>query len=171
MSRKQHSPSRSSLLAAALALGTSGIAIADGTDNSMSRLGGDGYAYFNQPVANDTVASATWRHDNPGGLTQRDLQALSSSALAASASRLDNLNAIFAYAPADRSWRLTHPNGLTEREMQAAGSSSLAMWQAPNGSAAAGAQSNVAQSPSKQTPLSRNDIQAGANPPSWAFGE
>jgi hypothetical protein len=167
MSRKQHFLGKNSVLATALALVTSGIAIADGTDNSMSRLGGEGYAYFNQPVAGNTVASAAWRRSNPGGLTERDLQALSSSALAASASRLDNLNPVFASAPADPSWRLTHPNGLTEREMQAAGSSTLAIWQVPNGST----QSNVAQSPSTKTPMSQSDTRVVTSPPRWASAE
>jgi hypothetical protein len=167
MSRKQHSLGKNSVLATALALVTSGIAIADGTDNSMSRLGGEGYAYFNQPVAGNTVASVAWRQSNPGGLTERDLQALSSSALAASASRVDNLNPVFASAPADPSWHLTHPNGLTEREMQAAGSSTLAIWQVPNGLT----QSNVAQSQSTKTPMSQSDTRVVTSPPRWASVE
>lgn len=155
MSRKQYSLSKKLVVATALALGGSGVAIADGfnSDNSMSRLGGDGYAYFSQPVRGNTAASAAWRQSNPNGLPERDLQALSSSSLSASASLLDNPNPVFAAAPADPSWRRSHPNGLTERELQAAGSSSLAMWDTPEG--ATTAQSNVARSASKETSVAR----------------
>jgi len=45
MSRKQYSLSKQLAVAAALALGTSGVALAD--DNSMNPLTGDSYAYFN----------------------------------------------------------------------------------------------------------------------------
>jgi hypothetical protein len=77
-------------------------------------------------------------------MSQRDLQAASSSSLAASASQFDNAN-VFIDAPSDPSWRQTHPNGLTNRELQAAGASSLAAWQLPNGAEPA-AESTLAQS-------------------------
>ena len=80
MSRKPYSLSKQLVVATALALGTSGVALAD--DSSMSRFGGDSYAYFNQPVLRNTAASPTWRQSHPNGLTDHELQALSASSLA-----------------------------------------------------------------------------------------
>jgi hypothetical protein len=135
------------VVAAAIALGASGVALAD--NNSMSRFGGDSYAYFNQPVLRNTAASPSWRQSHPNGLTELELQALSASSLAATAIQVDP--PIFARAPADPLWRQSHPNGLTEPELQALSSSSLAMWQIPNGSRIATDRSNVAQNPNKET--------------------
>ena len=153
MFRKRYSVSKSLLVATALALVASGLAIAD--DGSMSRFGGDGYAYFSRPVHSNAAAIAVWRQDHPNGLSQRDLQAASSSSLAAFASQLDNSNSVFASAPADPSWRQSHPNGLTLRELQAAGASSLAVWQLPDGAGVVASGSNLAQAPAKPTWLSR----------------
>ena len=142
MSRKPYSLSKQVVLATALALGASSLAMAD--DSSMSRFGGDSYNYFNQPVFRNAAASPTWRQSHPNGLTELELQALSSSSLAASAFQVEH--PVVASAPADPSWRKTHPNGLTDRELAALASSSLAAWQSPNGSDnAASAQSNMAQ--------------------------
>ena len=80
MFRKPYSLSKQLVVATALALGTSGVALAD--DSSMSRFGGDSYAYFNQPVPRNAVASPTWRQSHPNGLTEPELQALSASTLA-----------------------------------------------------------------------------------------
>jgi hypothetical protein len=118
------------VLAAALALGASSVALAD--DSSMSRFGGESYAYFNQPVARNAAAGATWRQSHPNGLTERELQALSSSDLSASAQQLNPQ--VFASVAADPLWRQSHPNGFTERELEALSSSPLAAWQAPSGS-------------------------------------
>ena len=150
MFRKRYLVSKQLVAATALALGASGVALAGGfdADNSMSRLGGDGYAYFNQPVPGTAAASAAWRQGNPNGLSERDLQALSSSSLAAAASDAGNAALAFASAPSDPSWRRSHPNGLTDRELQAAASSALAMWQTPRRSEAAIAQSRVANAAS-----------------------
>jgi hypothetical protein len=147
MSRKQYSLSKQLVVAAALALGASGVALAD--NSSMSRFGGDSYAYFNQPGLRNTAASPSWRQSHPNGLTELELQTLSSSSMAASAFQVDH--PVVASAPADPSWRQSHPNGLTEPELQALSSSSLAMWQNPNGAGVATDQSNVAQSPNKET--------------------
>ena len=151
MSRKPYSLSKPLVVATALALGTSGVALAD--DSSMSRFGGDSYAYFNQPVLRNAAASPTWRQSHPNGLTDHELQALSASGLAASAPEFNP--PMFASAPADPSWRQSHPNGLTERELQALSSSTLAIWQAPDGSAntatASTSEATVAQTPSKET--------------------
>jgi hypothetical protein len=151
MSRKQYSFSSKLLMAMALALAASGVAIAD--DNSISRFGGDGYAYFNQPMRGNAAVTAAWRQDHPNGRSNRERQAASSSSLAASAFQLDYPSSVFATA-ADPSWRQSHPNGLTERELQAASSSSLAVWQLPSG-AGVGAQSTIAQASSRATSLTR----------------
>jgi hypothetical protein len=142
MSRTQHSLSRQLVVAAAFALGASGVALADGS--SMSRFGGDSYAYFNQPISRNAAAGPTWRQSHPNGLTDLELQALSSSSLASSEFQVDH--PVLASAPADPSWRQSRPNGLTEAELEAFSSSSLAVWQNRNGSGVATDQSNVAQS-------------------------
>ena len=155
MSRKPYSLSKQLVVATALALGASGVALAD--DSSMSRFGGDSYAYFNQPVPRTAAADPTWRQSHRNGLTDHELQALSSSGLAASAPEFNP--PMFASAPVDPSWRQSHPNGLTEPELQALSASTLAVWQAPNGSAntatASADQATVAQNPGKETFSSR----------------
>jgi hypothetical protein len=163
MSRNPYSLSKQLVVATALALGASSVALAD--DNSMNPFAGDSFKYFNGghnlgdpgqvsgPVFSNAAAVPSWRQSHPNGLTERELQALSSSGLSASASQLDP--PVVASAPADPSWRQSHPNGLTERELQALSSSTLAMWQLPNGSentaSASTDQANVAQTRSKET--------------------
>ena len=143
MSRKQYFSSYHLAVATALALGVSDVALAD--DSSMSRLGGDSYAYFNsRPAAGNATTAAAWRQSHPNGLTSQELQALSSSDLSASVAQV-NPPQVFAAAPADPTWRHSHPNGLTERELQALSSSSLALWQVPSVSKTAADQSNVAE--------------------------
>ena len=127
MSRRLYSLNRQLVVATALALGASGIALAD--DSSMSRFGGESYTYFNQPVLRNAAAAPGWRQSHPNGLTELELQVLSSSSLAASAFQADH--PVVASAPADPLWRQSHPNGLTERELQALSSSTLAAWQIP----------------------------------------
>ena len=151
MSRKPYSLSKQLVVVTALALGASSVALAD--DSSMNPFTGDSYKYFNGghtlgqtarfngPVFSNAPVDSSWRQSHPNGLTERELQALSSSGLSASASQLDP--SVFASAPADPSWRRTHPNGLTDRELAALSSSALAAWQSPNGSESS--QSNVAQ--------------------------
>jgi len=147
MYRKPYSLSKQLVFATALSLGASGVALADG--NSMSRFGGDSYAYFNQPALRNTAASPTWRQSHPNGLSERELQAMSASDLSASVAQVNP--PVLASTPADPFWRQSHPNGLTEPEMEALSSSSLAMWQNLTGSRVATDQSNVAQSPNKET--------------------
>jgi hypothetical protein len=118
--------------ATALVLGASGIALAD--DSSMSRFGGESYAYFNRPALGNVPATAGWRQSHPNGLTERELQAYSSSDLSVFAAQLNP--PLLASAPADPSWRQSHPKGLTERELQALSASSVSAWQAPDQSAA-----------------------------------
>ena len=182
MSRKQYSLSKQVVIATALALGASSVALAD--DSSMNPFTGDSYKYFNgrnlgdpgpfnRPVFSNAPAAPSWRQSHPNGLTDRELAALSSSGLSASESQLNP--PVFASAPADPSWRQSHPNGLTERELAALGSSTLAMWQLPNGSentaSASTDRANVAQNPGKEsfsTRLARflhpeSGTQAGTN--------
>jgi hypothetical protein len=162
MSRKPYSLSKQLVVATALALGASGAALAD--DSSMDPFSGDSYKFFNgynlrepgqfkRPVFSNAPADHTWRQSHPNGLTDRELVALSSSGLSASASQLNP--PVFASAPADPTWRQSHPNGLTDRELAALGSSTLSRWQSENGSANTASasidQANVAQNPTKET--------------------
>lgn len=126
-----------------IALGASGAALAD--DSSMSRFGGDSYAYFNQPSAtvDTTAGAAAWRRAHPNGFTEREMVALSSSGLSAAAAQIDP--PAFSVAAADPAWRQSHPNGLTERELQALSASSLAHWQAPASAGTSLERSNVAE--------------------------
>lgn len=87
MSRKPHSLSKQLVVATALALGMSGVALAD--DSSMNPFTGDSYKYFNgglgqfnRPVVSNAPATPSWRQSHPNGLTERELQGLSSSTLA-----------------------------------------------------------------------------------------
>ena len=113
---------KSLVLAMVLAAGVSGIAQAD--DGSMGRFG-DSYAYFNsQPV---DKAPSTFRVSNPNGLSDRQLEALSSEALATAFTK-----PTFDKAPSE--WRMAHPNGLSDREFQAL-SSEGAVWHPFNQSA------------------------------------
>src|ERR1700739_722523 len=113
MFRKQYSLTRKLAVAVALAFVVSGVAIAD--DASTSRFGGDGYAYFNQPMRGN--AAADWRLTHPNGPSDRDLYAAASFSLAAAPFQFDYPSSVFSSAAADPSWRLSHPNGLTEREL------------------------------------------------------
>jgi len=178
MSRKAYAWSKQVILATALALGAPSLALAD--DNSMSPFTGDSYKYFNgghnlgdrgpfnRLSFSNVPTDPSWRQSHPSGLTERELQALSSSDLSASASQLNP--PVFASVATDPSWRQSHPNGLTERELQAAGSSSLAAWQGPNGSRSTD-RANVAQIPSRETFAARlarslrseSGTQAGTN--------
>lgn len=149
MSRKQHTLSKSLIVATALTLGLSGVAFAD--DSSMSRFGGDSYAYFNRPAT--APAGPSWRRSHPNGLPEQELQALSSSDLSAAAARLDP--PVFGRAPVDPSWRASHPNGLTERELEALSSSPLAVWRAPVPSKRTSVVSNMAQGAETETSAPR----------------
>lgn len=111
-------------LAAALVAGSPAIASADGS--SMSRFGGESYAYFNsQPI--DSRPSA-WRQDHPQGLSQRMLQAYSANSVG-SAWQLEA--PVFSSIASDSTFRQTHPNGLTVRELQALSSPGPAWHSGP----------------------------------------
>jgi hypothetical protein len=107
---------KSLVVAVALAAGASGIARAD--DSSMNPFTGDSYAYFNGgnlPNSGHIVfdkAPSAWRQANPKGLSDNQLEALSSEALAS-----DFTKPTFDKAPS--AWRQANPNGLSDRELQA----------------------------------------------------
>ncbi|HKE40368.1 MAG TPA: hypothetical protein VKG21_11055 [Casimicrobiaceae bacterium] len=161
MFRKPPSLVKQLVIATALALGASTVALAD--DSSMSPFTGDSYKYFNGghgrgdpgrftgPVFSKVPADPSWRQSHPNGLTEREMQALSSSDLSVFASQLNR--PVFASAPTDPSWRQNHPNGLTEGELMALSSSSVSRWRLPNGSGYVepSEQANVAQSTKSET--------------------
>ena len=99
---------KSIALTAALVAGVSGMARAD--DSSMSRFGGDSYAYFNNAVVDK--APSAWRQANPNGVPDQQLEALSSEALANEFQRPT-------FDKAASEWRQENPHGLSERQMQA----------------------------------------------------
>jgi hypothetical protein len=148
MFRKQNFIGKHFVAVAGLALCASGLAHAD--DSSMRRFGGDSYTYFaNQPVV-ATPANPEWRQSHPNGLTERELQAVSSSDLSAFAAHVNP--PVFASAPADPLWRQSHPNGLTQRELLALSSSSVSVWQMPDRSAA---MMRSAGTTTNETPVAR----------------
>ena len=98
---------KSMVVAVALVAGVSGIARAD--DGSMGRFS-DSYAYFNSQTIDKSPSA--WRASNPNGLSERQLEALSSEDLAN-----DFQRPTFDKGPS--TWRQTHPNGVSERELQA----------------------------------------------------
>jgi len=122
---------KSTVVAAALAAGVSGIARADGS--SMNPFIGDSYADFNGgnlPQARRPVfdqAASEWRRSNPNGLSELQLQALQSSRLTYKPAP------VFDMAPS--TWRQSHRDGLSEREFQAMSSAAPA-WHQPDESAA-----------------------------------
>ncbi len=124
---------KSMVVAVALVAGASGIARAD--DSSMNPFTGDSYAYFNRgdlprgdkPVFDKTPSA--WRQANPNGLSERQLESLSSEALAS-----DFTKPTFDKGPS--TWRQSHPNGLSESDFQAL-SSEGAAWHSTTQSAPA----------------------------------
>ena len=108
--------------ATVLAAAVSGIARAD--DNSMSRFGGDGYAYFNSaPI--DKAPSA-WRQANPNGVPERQLQAESSEGLG-----YDSHYERPTFDKAPSEWRQANPNGVSEQELQALSSEAYSWHPSP----------------------------------------
>ena len=150
MSRKQYSLTQQLVMGTALALGASSFALAD--DSSMSRLGGESYAYFNRSALGNAAAEPGWRRSHPNGLTERELMAFSSNDLSAFATQLNP--PVVTNVAADPSWRQTHPNGLTESELMALSSGPPSRWR-QDASRATTAQSNVAQSTGKETSTSQ----------------
>ena len=119
---------KSMAVGVALAAGISGIARAD--DSSLNPFIGDSYAYFNggdlghitkPPVF--AKGTSAFRQANPNGLSERQLQTLSSSS---ESSAYNAAPAVFDKAPS--TWRQAHSNGLSENELQALSSEAPA-WQ------------------------------------------
>ena len=132
---------KSIAVAAALVAGVSGIARAD--DSSMSRFGGDSYAYFNNAVVDK--APSAWRQSNPNGVPENVLQAYSGVGEAW------HLNKP-AFDPSPSTFAQAHPHGLTEREYQALSSEAPA-WHSSTQPATTGFASTngvvIATSPGK----------------------
>ncbi len=185
MSRKPYSLHKLLVVATALALGASSVALAD--DSSMNPLAGESYKYFNNgynagspggfngSFAGNAVSDPSWRRSHPNGLPEVDLQALSASGLSASASQFNP--PILASVSTDPSWRQSHPNGLTEHEIQVLSSSTLAAWTRPDGFGSIGravpAKVNVAEAPGKETFPGRFATAAnlgGINQPAPKYG-
>ncbi len=110
---------KSLVVAVVLAAGVSGIAHAD--DGSMGRFG-DSYAYFNSQTIDKSPSA--WRASHPNGLSERQLQALSSESLAS-----DFTKPTFDKAPS--TFRQAYPNGLSERQLQALSSEASAWHSTP----------------------------------------
>src|SRR5271154_2518578 len=107
MARSTYSSMTKIASAAAFAASLTGIASAD--DGSMSRIGGDSYAYFDDlPIEKSPSA---WRQSNPNGLSELQFLALQSARLG------DKPAPVFDMAPS--AWRQSHRDGLSERELQA----------------------------------------------------
>jgi hypothetical protein len=114
------------VMAAALAFGASGVALADGS--SMDPFTGDSYAFFNggcnkqqpcKPVFDNTASA--FRQANPHGLSESQLQAIAS----------EGPTREFTPAVIDKAastWRREHPHGLSETELQAI-ASDAPTWQ------------------------------------------
>jgi len=123
------SMTKSIAVAVALAAGLSSIARAD--DSSMNPFTGASYASFNGGnlghITKPSVfvnAPSSWRQANPNGLSDRQLQALSSEALESNFQKPS-----FDTAPS--SFAQSHPYGLSERELQALSSPGPAWHSSP----------------------------------------
>jgi len=121
---------KSLVVAVMLAAGVSGIARAD--DGSMGRFG-DSYQYFNSQTIDKSPSA--WRASHPNGLSERQLQALSSESLAS-----DFTKPTFDKAPS--TFRQAYPNGLSERQLQALSSESSAWHSTPRVATSAVASTN-----------------------------
>jgi hypothetical protein len=122
---------KSLVAAVVLAAGVSGIAHADG---GMGRFS-DSYAYFNRQTIDN--APSAWRASHPNGLSERQLQAQSSEALASDFSK-----PTFDKAPS--TFRQAYPNGLSERQLQALSSEAAAWHSSPQVATSAIASTNGA---------------------------
>jgi hypothetical protein len=122
---------KSIALTALLVAGVSGMARAD--DSSMSRFGGESYAYFNNAVVDK--APSAWRQSHPNGVSEQQLEAESSEGLAN-----DFAHPTFAKTPS--TWRQANPNGLSERELQALSSEGPAWHESTSSPISAQASTN-----------------------------
>jgi hypothetical protein len=104
-------------MAVAFATCVSGVARAD--DSSLNPFTGDSYASFNGANVGQMTKppvivkmSSSWRQANPNGLSERELEALSSEALGNDFQRSSS-------DKAPSSFTQTHPRGLSVRQLQA----------------------------------------------------
>ena len=109
---------KSVVVAVALVAGVAGVARAD--DSSMSRFGGDGYAYFHEDKPVVSYAPSEFRNEDPHGLTESQYQTLSSEG-----PEWQPRASIDKTLP---SFRKTDPHGLSISEYEAL-SSNDSMWQ------------------------------------------
>jgi len=148
MALNKHPLMKRLVLAAALAVGVSGMARAD--DSSMSPFTGESYSAFNggndrTKNSNPTFdqAPSAWRKANPDGLPESVFQSYSAPGLAW---KVDS--PVFASVASDPAFKESHPGGLSESELQALSSDAPA-WQlaaAPGAPLATQEQAAVAQS-------------------------
>jgi hypothetical protein len=121
---------KSIAVAAALSAGISGVARAD---NDTNPFNGESYVYFKNAQAASANGPSTFHQNYPNGLSERELQSLSSE------SPVWSLNPQAATAGSTNripsAWRQSHPQGLSERELQALSSESP-VWQLPTTSEA-----------------------------------
>ena len=110
---------KSLVVAVVLAAGVSSLARAD--DGGMGRFS-DSYAYFNSQTIDKSPSA--WRASHPNGLSEQQLQALSSESLAS-----DFTKPTFDKAPS--TFRQAYPNGLSERQLQALSSEASAWHSSP----------------------------------------
>ncbi len=125
---KQHSVYKHLVIAAALAFGASGVALAD--DNDMTRFGGNGYVYFHQDRPAAGNAPSTFRETNPRGLSIGAYETLSADGRPRQVANAPEAAAIAAMDAA-KTWRQDNPHGLpisTYETLSADGRP----WQRPN---------------------------------------
>jgi hypothetical protein len=119
---------KSIAVAVVLAASLSGIARAD--DSSTNPFTGDSYAAFNGGnlghIANLPFVKtpSSWRQANPNGLSERQLETLSSEALANDFQRPS-------FDKAPPSFGQSHPRGLSVRELQSLSSEGPAWHSSP----------------------------------------
>jgi hypothetical protein len=130
MYRKPYSLSRQMLVATALALGASSVALAD--DNSMTRFGGESYAAFNQDQRAVSNAPSAFRQTNPRGLSIGEYQAMSSDGRPWPLPNPSDANVV-ASMDAAKAWRQSHPHGLPISYYEAL-SADGRPWPLPNSS-------------------------------------
>jgi len=130
MFRKQFSSSKYLIIGAALVLGTSGAALAD--DNSMTRFGGSGYAYFHQDKPAVSNAPSAFREADAHGPSINEFQALASDGRPWQLPNPSDATVI-ASMDAAKAWRQSHPHGLPLSVYEAL-SADGRPWRLPNSS-------------------------------------
>lgn len=139
MKHNKHSLVSKTVLVAALAASSVGIAPAD--DSSMSRFTGDSYGYFaSEPI--DKSPSA-WRQGNPDGQPWIWYEANSMFGPAWKPAP------VLTKAASDPTFKQSHPNGLTESEQMALSSNSVSRWH-NDAATTSSAETSLAQGPGDQ---------------------